>query len=75
MSDPVFPKQIHPSITAERVQAACQAYDETIDNTGFCVKCGADAEGCEPDARGYRCEACGEMAVYGAQEVALMTFI
>jgi hypothetical protein len=25
--------------------------------------------GVEPDARNYECEACGERAVYGAQEL------
>ena len=39
---------------------------------GFCVKCGADAYGVEPDARGYACEECGAPAVYGAEELLLM---
>jgi hypothetical protein len=33
------------------------------------VKCGADAEGVEPDARKYECESCGEPGVYGAEEL------
>ena len=36
---------------------------------GFCIKCGAENGPVEPDARKYRCEACGKMAVYGAQEL------
>jgi hypothetical protein len=44
----------------------------TLDNPGFCLACGADADGCEPDARGYECEVCGKPKVYGAEEVALM---
>jgi hypothetical protein len=45
---------------------------EEDDNLGFCLACGADAEGVEPDARNYTCEVCGEDKVYGAQELALM---
>ena len=36
---------------------------------GFCIKCGADHDGIEPDARNYKCDACGELEVYGAAEV------
>ena len=36
---------------------------------GFCVRCGASRSGCEPDAREYPCESCGENAVYGACEL------
>ncbi len=39
--------QIHPSITPERIEAAI-AEDTDL---GFCIACGADAEGVEPDAR------------------------
>ena len=42
---------------------------EADDNLGFCVACGAQAYGVEPDAREYECENCGEMAVYGAEEL------
>lgn len=41
------------------------------DNPGFCVACGTEAEGCEPDARHYPCEHCGQSAVYGAEELLL----
>ena len=42
-----------------------------IDNPGFCLACGDEQDGCEPDASGYPCESCGAMAVYGAQEALL----
>lgn len=37
-------------------------------NAGFCLACGAEADGCEPDARNYTCESCGAHEVYGAEE-------
>lgn len=42
------------------------------DNPGFCLACGNEQEGCEPDARGYECEFCGAYKVYGAEEILLM---
>jgi hypothetical protein len=60
---------MHPSITAERVIEAVEREFTSLDNTGFCLACGGEADGCEPDAQGYECESCGEPAVYGAQEI------
>jgi hypothetical protein len=65
-------KPIHPSITLERVMEAVERYNTTLDNPGFCLACGADADGVEPDARGYECEICGAAKVYGAEELLLM---
>jgi hypothetical protein len=39
---------------------------------GFCLSCKAEAYGVEPDARRYKCEECGELAVFGAQELLIM---
>lgn len=39
---------------------------------GFCLACGDEAYNVEPDARGYECESCGKMKVYGAEELLLM---
>ena len=65
------PYRMHDIITAERVCAAVKDYME-LNNPGFCVLCGAGAEGVEPDAREYACEACGaEDTVYGAEELLL----
>lgn len=41
-------------------------------NTGFCLACGAEAYGVEPDARKYECESCGAAKVYGAEELLFM---
>jgi hypothetical protein len=43
-----------------------------LENPGICIACGDDADGCEPDARAYRCESCEERAVYGCEELLLM---
>ncbi len=64
--------KIHKSITADRVMEACERHSTSLDNPGFCVACGQDAEGVEPDARRYECECCGEKQVYGAEELLLM---
>ena len=45
---------------------------ESGEYTGFCVACGYEQYGVEPDARKYECVACGEWKVYGAEEL-LMT--
>jgi hypothetical protein len=52
-------------LTMERIIDAVEADD----NMGFCVACGADAYGVEPDARKYECEECGAYQVYGAEEL------
>jgi len=45
---------------------------EADDNLGFCIACGEEAYGVEPDARGYECSSCGEHKVYGAEELLVM---
>ena len=45
------------------------------DQGGFCLACGAEAYGVEPDARKYRCEACDHHTVYGAQEISIMGLV
>lgn len=39
---------------------------------GFCLACGYEQDGCEPDAKEYKCEECGERKVYGAEECLIM---
>jgi hypothetical protein len=55
-------------VTLERVMEAI----EQDDSLGFCLGCGAEASGCEPDAREYKCEECGQRKVYGAEELLFM---
>ena len=59
-------------ITSAAIIDACMRRRTTLDNPGFCLGCGNEAEGVEPDAREYLCEACGEHRVYGAEELLLM---
>ncbi len=66
--------KLHPSITLERVMEACEDRDTSLDNPGFCIACGADHDGCEPDARNYECEECGAFKVFGAEEILLSCF-
>ena len=60
---------IHESVTTERVIDAVARGMFGTDNIGFCVACGDDVHGVEPDARKYRCESCNAPAVYGAEEM------
>lgn len=60
---------VHPSVTAERVTGLVRLAHVSLENPGICLACGADADGCEPDARKYECDLCGEAAVFGAEEV------
>lgn len=64
----------HPSITIDRIIEAVERHQTTLDNPGFCLACGEEVEGVEPDARKYECECecCGEKKVYGAEELLLM---
>lgn len=45
--------------------------DAEMMNLGFCVACGAEAEGVEPDARNYKCEECGKHRVFGCEQIIL----
>lgn len=59
-------------LTLETVMEAAERQMFGTDNPGFCLACGNEQEGCEPDAREYECEACGEKKVYGASEIVMM---
>lgn len=63
--------KIHRDVTLDRVMEAVERHNTSLDNPGFCVACGEEAEGVEPDARRYTCESCGEPRVYGAEELLL----
>ena len=64
--------KMHKNVSLEKIMDACERRNNSLDNPGFCVKCGHESDGCEPDARGYECEYCGEKSVYGAEELLMM---
>ena len=45
------------------------------DNTGFCLACGAEIEGLEPDARKCTCPECHAPKAFGLEELLLMNLI
>ena len=50
-----------------------EEYENLVEESGgFCINCGEEAFGVEPDARKYKCENCCENAVYGIEELLLM---
>jgi len=53
----------------------CELTELSDDMNGFCIACGNLQEGCEPDAREYVCEECGEKKVYGIEELAIMGYV
>ena len=62
----------HKSLTDDVIADACERRMLTLDNPGFCLICGNESEGVEPDARNYECESCGAEQVFGAEELMLM---
>lgn len=60
------------AIPESELLAALEAAWWGLDNPGFCLACGKQQDGCEPDARNYECERCGAWQVFGAQEILLM---
>jgi hypothetical protein len=65
-------QRIHKAITLDRVWDAVDRHNTSLDNPGFCLACGEEADNCEPDARKYECEHCGAHEVYGAEELLMM---
>ena len=45
-----------------------------LDTSGYCTACGTEEiYGVEPDAENYKCEVCGKRAVYGYEQLLLLT--
>lgn len=62
----------HKRLTDEAVCEAVERHQSSLDNPGFCLICGNEAEGVEPDAQNYECESCGAEQVFGAQELLMV---
>ena len=56
----------------QEVLEAAEESEFGMESIGFCIACGAEHYECEPDARKYECEECGEHQVYGAPELVIM---
>ncbi len=57
--------------TIEQIIAAV----ERDDNSGFCLSCGFEhCGGVEPDARNHPCDHCGELDVFGAEELLIIRY-
>lgn len=60
------------NLTLAMIEDAVRRRMTNLDDPGFCISCGCEHDGVEPDAREYECEMCGEPAVYGAEELLLL---
>ena len=63
---------MHKSLTLERIAEAVKRSQSSLDNPGFCINCGSEVDGVEPDAESYECEDCGSHNVYGAEQLLIM---
>ena len=61
-----------PNVEPGEILAAAEEQMFGMGNAGFCIRCGMEHDGCEPDARKYPCEECETPTVYGASELVLM---
>lgn len=64
--------QIHESITIERITPLAESQMFGLENPGVCLACGAERDGCEPDAHNYECYECGQHKVMGATDLMMM---
>jgi hypothetical protein len=58
----------------KRFTVSLEELEETTfgDSTdGICLSCGERQSGCEPDARRYKCESCGENNVFGIPDAVM----
>ena len=65
---PSASKRLPSSLKPEDIMAAA----ESADYLGFCLDCGSEADGVEPDAEGYPCDVCGAHEVYGAEQCVIL---
>jgi hypothetical protein len=64
----------HPMLTDAAIVAACERRGNSLDNPGFCLICGLEVDGVEPDAQNYECESCGAEQVFGCEELLMQIF-
>jgi hypothetical protein len=59
--------------TFKRTSAQFEEMQESY--IGICIECGEERDCVEPDAHEYKCEACGSLAVMGAEDALLSGYI
>ena len=59
----------HKSLTDDAIIEAAERRHTSLDDPGFCLICGCEAYGVEPDARNFVCESCGADTVFGIEEL------
>lgn len=64
-------KHHHPDITYDILMDAVERRETSLDNPGFCTKCGEESFDCEPDMRDGDCESCGAKGTVKSPEVLL----
>lgn len=62
----------HKSLTDDVIMDACERHSMTLDDPGFCLICGQEASGVEPDAENYQCESCGAEQVFGSYQLLIV---
>jgi hypothetical protein len=60
---------VNRDVTLEVIVEAVQRRRTSLDDIGFCICCGVEANGVDPDARKDECDSCGFPGVYGAEEL------
>ena len=58
-----------PNLDDDEIIAGAREQLFGMENIGFCIECGYQSDECEPDAREYTCDGCGDNKVYGACEL------
>jgi hypothetical protein len=64
-------KYIIPVVSAEEMEQIMFG----MDSPGWCLTCGEEVDGVEPDASKYLCECCGQRKVYGMEQLLIMDLL
>jgi hypothetical protein len=63
-------KQLKPQVSRRQIEQIMFG-----DSVGWCLHCGEEVHGVEPDARRYVCEVCNLPKVYGMEELMMMGLV
>jgi hypothetical protein len=65
-------KHWHASITEDVILVASMRRVTDLEDPGFCLICGNEAGGVEPDAQHLTCGACGAEQVFGVDDLLMV---